>query len=134
MVLLEADFSFDGDDKRSASDYFDLRGNNELIDDIAGADVRFRYFVNSEFRDHAKTVAATLEASLIERGAMVVKVEEVVNATTRARAPEIVEAQSLTDQLQVLWTVKNSTPEPERAGELLAMASDIERQYQETRK
>lgn len=73
---------------------------------IAGAEIRLRYVVESDQRAQAKAAAETARANFIELGAVSVKLEEVVETTTRARTPEIVAARTLADKLKVLWRAK----------------------------
>ncbi len=93
---------------------------------IAGAEVRFRYYVGADHREAAKAAAAVIKFSLEEQGAVAVKVEDVVRPTTRARAPEIVDAKGIDEKLRTLWKARDDVPEPERADRLLSLARTIE--------
>jgi len=70
---------------------------------VDGAEVRFRYRVANDQRDLAKAAAAALKADIEARGAVLVKIEEEVEAFVRARAPEIAKAKTLEDKLGALW-------------------------------
>jgi hypothetical protein len=95
---------------------------------MTGADVRFRYTVDSEFADAAREAADRVELDFANAGAVMVKVEPIKNVTTRARAPEVVEALTIGDKLEVCWTAKGTHPGPERAAILKEMAIEIEQE------
>lgn len=78
----------------------------ERFDDPKGAEIRLRYWVDSDQRAQAKTAAEEVRSRLLSLGAVSVKLEEVVETSTRARTPEIVAARTLTDKLRVLWRAK----------------------------
>lgn len=123
MILLEAQY-----DATAEVPSFRLTNLDELPN-VAGADVRFRYYVDSEFADAAASAAAERELQFFEAGAVAVKVEAVKNSTTRARAPEVVTAQTIREKLQVLWNTKSTMPEPDRAERLLTLAEQIEAEH-----
>jgi DNA repair exonuclease SbcCD nuclease subunit len=93
---------------------------------VSGAEVRFRYEVASDQREAARAAAAALRDELLARGALVVKVEESVLATTRARSPEIASARSLADQVRLLWDSKGIVLETGRAERVLSMLAEAE--------
>lgn len=101
-----------------------LIGTHRLTD-VAGAEIRLRYVVAAEHRDAARARAEEYRATAIARGAIVVKVEEVVETTTRARAPEVSEAKSVGDKLVAFWKAKGEDL-GEREGVLLGKAAQLE--------
>lgn len=78
--------------------------------DVAGAEVRLRYHVVAHERDAGKRAAERLRAELVERGAVAIKVEEVVVAETRARSPEVAAAQTLTEKIDAYWSARGFDP------------------------
>lgn len=94
--------------------------------DVSGAEVRLRYAVDSDRRDAARDGAAALEAELLAGGAASVKIEEIVRATTRARAPEVAAAPTLVEKLDALWRAKGVTLDPIRRDAVLAKLSSVE--------
>jgi exonuclease SbcD len=90
-----------------------------------GAEIRLRYETASDARDAARAAAEQVRQVLLERGAVHVKVEEVVIAETRARSPEIAAAARLDEKLAALWAAKNFEP-GERRSPLLAKAHQLE--------
>lgn len=93
MLLLEGDW-----------DGTDLFVQN--LPSTSGAEVRLRYTVDSDQRAQAKAAAEELRAGMLAGGAILVKLEEVVEASTRARTPEITAAKTLEEKLKVLWAAK----------------------------
>jgi DNA repair exonuclease SbcCD nuclease subunit len=92
------------------------------IDDLRGAEVRFRWHVEPEHRQAARAAAERWRCEALGAGAVVVKLEEVVEATTRARAPEVAAALTVRDKLRALWT---SRGEPTWET-LLSMSTQLE--------
>lgn len=92
MVLIAATFDADG-----------LRWTEQ---DVKGADVRLRFTVTADQREAARAAAAELRERLLREGAVVVKVEEVLDATVRARAPEVATATTIEDKLRAYWKAK----------------------------
>jgi len=95
------------------------------LTDVAGAEVRLRYVVPAEHREAARARAEEYRATALARGAAVVKLEEVVETSVRARAPEVAEAKTLTDKLRAYWKAKGEDL-GEREGVLLGKACRIE--------
>lgn len=95
-------------------------------DGVAGAECRFRYTVDADQREAAKADAETQRRVLLELGAVSVKIEEVVRATTRARTPEIALAVSIEDKLRVLWRAKGIDVGIDREPRLLARLAELE--------
>ncbi|HEV7717184.1 MAG TPA: metallophosphoesterase family protein [Steroidobacteraceae bacterium] len=93
---------------------------------LVGAEVRFRYYVPSDMRAEARVAAAVQEAKLRDMGAIDVKVEEVVQSTATARAPEVALARTLTDKLMAYWRARQTEPVPPRDAALLGKARDLE--------
>lgn len=88
--------------------------------EMKGAEVRLRYSVKGEHRAEAKAWAQLMVRDLIERdGALSVKVEERVQATTRARAPEVARAVTLEQKLDAYWDAAGpKAPDPEQRARL----------------
>jgi exonuclease SbcD len=68
-----------------------------------GAEIRFRYHVSSEHQEVAKAEAGRLRDLWLGFGAVSVKLEPVVIAEARARAPEVSTATTLEEQLRAYW-------------------------------
>jgi DNA repair protein SbcD/Mre11 len=95
--------------------------------EVRGAEVRLRYSVDAEHREAARNVAASVADTLrCERGAKAVKVEEVVIATKRARAPEVARAVSIADKLDAHWHAIGLDPTAEYREALHTRAREIE--------
>lgn len=82
--------------------------------DVRGAEVRLRYSVASDERELGNAEAAACLDRFMEAGAVAVKVEPQVIAATRARVPEIAQAQTLAEKLVALWKSRDEEPEPAR--------------------
>jgi predicted phosphodiesterase len=93
-------------------------------DNLAGCEVRLRYSVEPEHREAAKAAARSWAADYMAAGAVSVKVEEQVEATTRARAPEVATAPTVPDKLRALWAARGETVS--RAEQLIAMSVSLE--------
>jgi exonuclease SbcD len=93
---------------------------------VSGAEVRLRYQVAADQRDAARAAAETLRADMLDRGAVDVKLEEVVIATSSARAPEVARARTVAEKLRAMWRARGDEPEPDRAERLLAHVGEIE--------
>lgn len=93
---------------------------------VSGAEVRFRYHVEAEHRDAARAAAADVRALLTGAGAVVVKLEEVVEASVRARAPEVAAARTVADKLRAYWRAKDDEPSPTRAARLVSRLGELE--------
>jgi len=115
MVLVEASWN---------AELARLVGTHRLLD-VSGAEVRFRYTVPAEHRDAARSRAEEYRAYAVERGALYVKLEEVVQTTVRARAPEVAEAKTLADKLRAYWHAKGEEL-GDREQVLLGKASVLE--------
>lgn len=89
-----------------------------------GAELRFRYSVTAEHREAAKLAARGLAEGWTLAGAISVKIEEQVEATTRARAPEVATAPTVPDKLRALWAARKETVS--RAEQLIAMSVSLE--------
>ena len=74
--------------------------------DVAGAECRLRYHVPADQREAAAARAKEDRDIMIANGAVVVRVEEVVEAAVRARVPEVAAAVTLDDKLRALWRAK----------------------------
>lgn len=99
------------------------------VDDVvgvAGAEIRLRYHVAPEHRAAARREAEEARARWLTLGAALVKVEEVVHAETRARAPELAEASTLADQLRALWRSRGQADDDAQAQRLLQRLASLE--------
>lgn len=99
------------------------------MDAFGGAEVRFRYSVPADQREAADREAEVLRQRLLtELGAADVKLERIVEPTTRARAPEVAAAPTLADKLRAVWAAQGEqAPSEERAARLTAKAEEIVR-------
>lgn len=102
-----------------------LAGAHGLPDSCQGCELRFRYHVASDQRDPARTAAELRRGDWLNEGALVVKVEEVVEVEQRSRGAEVTAALTLEQKLEVLWRAKGFEP-GERREALLAKARRIE--------
>lgn len=91
-----------------------------------GTEIRLRYSVPSDEREAARAVAARVRDDLLAKGALSVKLEEVVSTTGRARQPQIAAALTLDDKLAALWGAQKNAPETERRPRLLAKVHELE--------
>ena len=78
---------------------------------VFGSEIRLRYHVESEHREAAARSAAEFRDMWLSDGATVVKLEPVVEVSTRARAPEVAQARTLRDQLDAHWESKGGAPD-----------------------
>ncbi len=92
---------------------------------VEGAECRLRVTVDSDMRDAARDAANKLRQQMLADGAVSVKLEEVVRATTRARAPEIAKATTLEGQLAELWSSKRADLGDERRARLLGKLGEV---------
>ena len=95
-------------------------------DDVDASEIRLRYEIAADERDLGRREAESLRDAWLQRGAVAVKLEEVVIATTRARAPEVAAAQGLADKLRAYWAARDDVPEDDREERLLTMAYQAE--------
>jgi len=86
--------------------------------DVRGAEVRFRYRVQADRRDAARAGASQMQQRLREYGAVEVKVEEQVIATSKARAPEIARKATVFEQLETKWAADGVELTQERRARL----------------
>lgn len=93
---------------------------------VRGAEVRFRYRVQADRREAAKAAARQLEQQLREEGAVDVKLEEQVIATSKARVPEIATKASVFEQLEAKWAADGVALTPERRARLREKLADLE--------
>jgi DNA repair exonuclease SbcCD nuclease subunit len=93
---------------------------------VEGAEVRLRYAVAADQREAAAREAEALAAALRARGAARVKLEPVVHAELRARAPEIALARGVAEKLRTLWEARSAGLEPERQERLLRCLAELE--------
>ncbi len=90
-----------------------------------GAEVRLRYHVAADEREAARAEVEDYARELVVVGALSVKVEEVVETTTRSRTPEVAAARTLADKLQALWLARQFEPGDRRLA-LLGKLSAVE--------
>ncbi|NUP13817.1 MAG: hypothetical protein HOW73_47890 [Polyangiaceae bacterium] len=91
-----------------------------------GAEIRFRYTVESQHRDAARADAEHWRKTWLECGAVSVKLEEVVRATLVARAPEIARATTLDAKLDALWKSRDVELDDERRARVFDRLRQIE--------
>lgn len=94
--------------------------------DVSRADIRLRYTVPSDRREPARAEADALKADWLKRGAASVKVEPETDVTTRARAPEVSLARTLTEKVEAYWRATNNVPDPPRAARLKRCIAQLE--------
>jgi len=82
-----------------------LVGPHRLAD-VTGAECRLRYSVPADQREAAAARAKEDRDCMVANGAIVVKLDEVVEAAVRARVPEVAAAETLPDKLRALWKAK----------------------------
>lgn len=119
MVLIEAEWD------PKAGQFVD-RSECWVAAEQEGAEVRLRYHVASEDRLAARAAAETTRTDWLELGAATVKLDEVVQISTEARAPEVAAAQTLGEKLEAMWRARGDHPGPERAARLLEKALTLE--------
>lgn len=95
-------------------------------EDMRGAEVRLRYMVEAQHRESARGIAGDFRAELLAEGAASVKVEEVVIATTRARAPEVAAARSPFAMLEAHLASKGTPIEDAEREGLRAKVAELE--------
>ncbi len=107
-----------------------VRDDGEFIEQLheqhynaAGAEIRFRYVVDSSQRDAARAAAAEVKATLIDAGALHVKLEERVIATNRARLPEVAKLRTLEEKVECLWKHRGFDPGERRESLISKLAS-----------
>jgi exonuclease SbcD len=96
------------------------------VGDVTGAEVRLRYATPSDQRESARAAALQLRDHLIAQGAALVKVEEMVSTTARARSPEIGAALTLADKMGALWNAQKNAPGADRRPRLLSKITELE--------
>lgn len=94
-------------------------------DRVRGAEVRLRYTTPSDQREAARRAALELRDQMLATGAILVKVEEEVSATVKARAPEVAAAKTLPEKLSALWASRGVNVGDRRDG-LLAKVAQLE--------
>lgn len=92
---------------------------------VRGAEVRLRYTTPSDQRVAAAAAAESLRDSYVAGGAIHVKVEPIVLAEQRARAPELARAKTLEEKLEALWSAQGFEP-GERREALLGKVHQLE--------
>lgn len=92
----------------------------------AGSEIRLRYSVAADARDAARARALEIADQFRELGAVSVKVEEEVTATTRARVPDVAVASTIWDRLRALWAARGEQITEERLARLQPKVTEIE--------
>lgn len=87
--------------------------------DVAGAVVRLQYKVGVDMRAGGKAAADDAKREMMARGALSVTPEEVLEAETRARNPEVAAAVDHRKKLQLHWASKKFEPGDRRESLLL---------------
>jgi exonuclease SbcD len=119
MVLINEDTCRMDDGRIS----FDGEGMDYFL--TPGSECRLRYTVSAENREAAREAAKLRAEQLIADGALSVKIEEEVKASTRARTPEVAAATTLGDKLDALWRSQDKDPGSRRPA-LLQKVADLE--------
>ena len=114
MLLLEAEW-----DGRA------LIGTHRFAD-VDGAECRLRYTCTSDQREAAAQNARESREIMLQNGAVMVKLEEILSVSTRARTPEITTAQTVGDKLKVVWKARDLRLGAEREARLLSKALELE--------
>jgi DNA repair exonuclease SbcCD nuclease subunit len=91
-----------------------------------GAELRLRYRVAADQRDAARRSAQEVADRYRERGAVSVKLEEQVIASTRARTPEVAAAKTLADKIAALWEARKDVPDPVRREAIVSKLGELE--------
>jgi exonuclease SbcD len=103
MVLIDLDWHPQGD----GTGFFGDCGaqlHEEMLPDLEGADVRFRYRVSPEHREVARVGAKEIKLWLIDDlGVDRVRLEAETIASTRVRSDEITRARTIPEKLEALW-------------------------------
>jgi len=99
---------------------------NYSIEEYKGAEVRFRYTVDSEYREIAKQKAEEIKLKFLEQGAISCNIEDEVTPSTRAKLPEITTVSSIEDKLKMFWESRGDMPDPSRIDELFRKARELE--------
>lgn len=92
---------------------------------VNSAEIRMRVRVPVDCRVPARAAAAEMKARWLADGAASVKVEEVVLAVTRARAPEVARASTYPEKLEAHWRSIAFDP-GDRREELLRKQAQLE--------
>lgn len=121
MVLLSGEYVV-GDDGRGR---LVLRGEGQQVS-VNGAEVRLRYNVRAHEREAGRRAAGELADAARSAGAVSVVTEEVVAATSTARAPEVTTAVTLTEKLTAFWRSRALDLEASRHARLLSMVRALE--------
>jgi DNA repair exonuclease SbcCD nuclease subunit len=98
----------------------------EEADFPPGAELRLRYRVAATHRDAARRSAQEWAERFRAAGAVSVKVEECVEASTRSRTPEVARATTLREKMRALWEARKDVPDPVREDALVRKLSELE--------
>jgi exonuclease SbcD len=124
IELLEADWSDEAGAAKLRAQGINIAFALGERDRVRGARVRFRARVRAQ--DLAHVDASAIEKVLLADGAAEVKVEVLVVAETRARAPEIVRATSTWDKLEAWIQAKGISVDEAAQARLLAKLAQLE--------
>lgn len=103
--------------------------HEEMVTKTPGhdAEIRFRYHVSPDERTQAKTAAEEIKDEIWETSCVAdFKIEEVVESTRRARAPELAQTATLQDKLDILWKMKKDVPDIDRRARLMTCLETLE--------
>lgn len=89
---------------------------------FGGAEIRLRYSVSPDEREAARRVAEEFQRRAVaDLGAIDVKLDEVILAESRARAPEVASAPTLRERIEATWgAMGDSAPAAERRPSVMA--------------
>lgn len=99
--------------------------NTHALRSVAGAEVRFRYYVKADQAVAGAAAADDIRREMLARGALSVSVEKVIETETRARAPEVALAVGHQPKLEAHWKHKGFDP-GDRRERLLLKADFLE--------
>lgn len=94
-------------------------------DNLTGAECRLRVSLDSDQREGARAATAELRDRMLADGAMSVKIEAIVRATTRARSPEVARGRTTEEQLTAMWQSKRPELEDGRRAGLLGKLGEL---------
>jgi exonuclease SbcD len=101
-------------------------GGGPDVEDVRGAEIRFRYTVDVDQREIARARAQELRDRWLADGAVLVKVEDEARSSVKAKSPEIAAAQTLPDKLRAYWAMPGRSVDTARQAPLLSKLERIE--------
>lgn len=121
MHLIEADWKIS--EMRESADFI---VTGPPVTEYKGAEIRFRYRVESDRREAAAVAAERWKEDALALGAVNVKLDPDVQTTTRARVPELAATKSIEDKIRLVWKAKNQIPSEEREIALIRKLHAVE--------